>query len=174
MNKKKIFIAILAVIIGIITGLGFYETNKDKSTGEVIESVINDVQDVIEENESSTEIPELTEDDEQALEEQIVEDESFELQGDIAYEGDAKTWNLTTGDTPQLTYISQIYIRWKNYPYTSVGNSSQTIGSSGCGVASAAMIIDSIVGNVDVKELADTFVANGYRSANNRNLLECI
>lgn len=29
------------------------------------------------------------------------------------------------------------------------------------------MVIDAIVGQVDVKELSDAFVKNGYRSANN-------
>lgn len=47
------------------------------------------------------------------------------------------------------------------------GNKNQTIGSSGCGVASAAMVIDAIVGQIDIKELSDTFVRCGYRSANN-------
>lgn len=116
----------------------------------------------------SAEIPNLTVQDEENLEEQEVEDEGFELQGEIAYEGGkSQSWNLQTTGEPKLTYVSQIDNRWKNYPYTVTNNKSQTIGKSGCGVATAAMIIDSIVGNVSVTELADVFVKHGYRSPNN-------
>ena len=169
-NKEKIYSYILVVLTVVILLGGVYF--KYKQTGEIdtnkLEEAVTIISDEIKTiNQSSTEIPELTENDEQTLEVQEVEDESFELQGDIAYEGDAKHWRLSTDDNPQLTYISQIDSRWKNYPYTSTGNSSQTIGSSGCGVASAAMIIDSIKGYVDIRTLADVFVENGYRSANN-------
>ena len=169
-NKEKIIGGILVFMsVGILLFECYLKYNK---TGKIdtnkLEQAITIISDEIEVlNQSSTEIPELTETDEQTLEVQEVEDESFELQGDIAYEGDAKHWKLSTDDNPQLTYISQIDSRWKNYPYTSTNNSSQTIGSSGCGVASAAMIIDSIKGYVDIRTLADTFVENGYRSANN-------
>jgi hypothetical protein len=169
-NKEKIYSYILVLLTVFILFLSVYfnykqtgqiDTNKLEEAVQIISDEIKVI------NQSSTEIPELTENDEQTLEVQEVEDESFELQGDIAYEGDAKHWNLHTDDNPQLTYISQIDSRWRYYPYTSTGNSSQTIGSSGCGVASAAMIIDSIKGYVDIRTLADVFVENGYRSANN-------
>ena len=116
----------------------------------------------------SVELPKLTVQDEENLEEQEVEDEGFELQGEIAYEGGkSQSWNLNASGEPKLTYISQIDERWRNYPYTVTNNKNQTIGKSGCGVATAAMIIDSIVGNVSVTELADVFVKYGYRSPNN-------
>lgn len=169
-DKEKIFSYILVLLTVFILFLSVYFNYKQ--TGQVdtnkLEEAVQIISDEIKVlNMSSTEIPKLTENDEQTLEVQEVEDESFELQGDIAYEGDAKHWNLHTDDNPQLTYISQIDSRWRYYPYTSTGNSSQTIGSSGCGVASAAMIIDSIKGYIDIRTLADTFVANGYRSPNN-------
>ena len=169
-NKEKIFSYILVLLTVFILFLSVYinykqtgqiDTNKLEEAVQIISDEIKVI------NMSSTEIPELTENDEQTLEVQEVEDESFELQGDIAYEGDAKHWNISTDDNPQLTYISQIDSRWRYYPYTSTGDSSQTIGSSGCGVASACMIIDSIKGYIDIRTLADTFVANGYRSPNN-------
>lgn len=171
MDKKKvagIIIAILSVLILVFETYVHY-----KDTGEIdqnkIGEALNIIQDEIKEiNQSSTEIPGLKEADEQNLEVQEVEDESFELQGEIAYEGGrSENWNLEAKGQPQLTYISQIDSRWRYYPYTSTGNTSQTIGSSGCGVASATMIIDSIVGNVSVTDVADTFVKYGYRSANN-------
>lgn len=165
MNKK--ILVVLACILGMLAVLSHIYL-PDHEINNTIAEVQNIVENEIEkdDNLSTTEIPERTIEDEENLENQEVESEAFELQGEIAYNGDAKTWSISTGNTPQLTYISQIDSRWRYYPYTSIGDSSQTIGSSGCGVASAAMIIDSIVGNVSVTELADTFVANGYRSAN--------
>ena len=118
--------------------------------------------------ENKIEAQDITIKDEESLEEQEVEDEGFELQGEIAYEGGkAQSWNLQTTGEPKLTYVSQIDNRWKNYPYTVTNNKSQTIVKSGCGIATAAMVIDSIVGNVSVTELADVFVKYGYRSPNN-------
>ena len=168
MSKRKMIItAIVTIILAIVSAIwGVNYSERDvKKISDSVETVVNTVDNIVD-NQSTTEIPEGTIQEEENLEIQEVENESFELQGDIAYEGDAKTWSISTGNTPQLTYISQIDSRWRYYPYSSTGNSSQTIGSSGCGVASAAMIIDSIVGNVSVTELADTFVKNGYRSAN--------
>ena len=170
--KKKgrlriVFVIIIAFLLIFITNQSLRKKRDiDKSK---VEEKINIIQDEKREiNESSTEIPQMTEVDEQNLEFQEVEDENFELQGEIAYEGDkSENWNLEAKGQPQLTYISQIDSRWRYYPYTSTGKTTQTIGSSGCGVASAAMIIDSIVGNVSVTDLADTFVKYGYRSANN-------
>ena len=167
-NKRKMIItAIVTIVLAIVSAIwGVNYSERDVSEiANSVETVVNTVDNIID-NQSTTEIPEGTEQEEKQLEVQEVESESFELQGDIAYEGDAKTWSISTGNTPQLTYISQIDSRWRYYPYTSIGNSSQTIGSSGCGVTSATMIIDSIVGNVSITELADCFVANGYRSAN--------
>ena len=168
MSKRKMIITAIVTIILAVSSAIFgvnYSERDVKEISDSVETVVNAVDNIVD-NQSTTEIPEGTIKEEENLEIQEVENESFELQGDIAYEGDAKTWSISTGNTPQLTYISQIDSRWRYYPYSLTGNSSQTIGSSGCGVASAAMIIDSIVGNVSVTELADTFVKNGYRSAN--------
>ena len=168
MNKKiLVVLACILAMLAVLCHLYIPESEINNTIAEVQEVVQEEIkQEIAEENQSTTEIPEQTIDDEENIETQEVESEAFELQGQIAYEGDAKTWSISTGNTPQLTYISQIDSRWRYHSYTSIGDSSQTIGSSGCGVASAAMIIDSIVGNVSVTELADTFVANGYRSAN--------
>lgn len=157
-NIKKIIILIIigAFIISII--------NLNKQERDFPNNVIENQ---IEVN-ISAELPKLTVQDEESLEEQEVEDEGFELQGEIAYEGGkSQRWSLNVSGEPKLTYISQIDSRWKNYPYTVTNNKNQTIGRSGCEVATAAMIIDSIVGNVSVTELADMFVKYGYRSPNN-------
>lgn len=168
-NKRKMIItAIVTIVLAIVSaiwGVNYSERDVAEISNSV-ETVVNTVDNIVD-NQSTTEIPEGTEQEEKQLEVQEVENESFELQGEIAYDGDkTNSWNLNIGSTPQLTYISQIDSRWRYYPYTATNNSGQTIGSSGCGVASATMIIDSIVGNVSITELADAFVANGYRSAN--------
>lgn len=160
-NIKKIIILILLITIGafIISII-----NLNKKERNLQNNVIENQTEV----NISAELPKLTVQDEENLEEQEVEDEGFELQGEIAYEGGkSQRWNLNVSGEPKLTYISQIDNRWKNYPYTVTNNKNQTIGRSGCGVATAAMIIDSIVGNVSVTELADVFVKYGYRSPNN-------
>lgn len=170
--KKEQILGIILVILSVFI-LIFETYLRYKQTGEIDENKIGEALNIIQNeikdlNQSSTEIPQMTETDEQNLEVQEVEDESFELQGEIAYEGGkAESWGLEAKGQPQLTYISQIDSRWRYYPYTSTNNKNQTIGSSGCGVASATMIIDSIVGNVSVTDVADTFVKYGYRSANN-------
>lgn len=188
-DRKRIILIIATIIVGIFSGYKFYEQNQDKTENEIVNSAVEEVKEdieeikaienadyfdekydeiTVEENQSTTEIPELSEDDEKALEEQEVEDEAFELQGNIAYEGDrAKSWNVELGDYVGLTYYSQIDSRWKNIPYTSIGDSSQTIGSSACGPTSAAMIVSSIKGTITPVTMSELFVENGYRSANN-------
>lgn len=119
-------------------------------------------------NEIITEVQEITEKDEHELENQetSIENEGFEEQGLIAYEGSEKTPNVELGKYTGLTYYSQIDNRWKNYLYTSVENQTQTIGRSGCGPTAGAMIVSSIKGSINPKEMADLYVKYGYRSAN--------
>ena len=100
------------------------EITKDILTYEMSEEEIGNL--------ATTEIIEQTEEQEIA-QEQEVEDEAFELQGEIAYEGDrATTWDVELGDYKGLTYYSQIDGRWSSKMYSSINNTSQTIGSSGC------------------------------------------
>ena len=117
-------------------------------------------------NKSSTEIPILTEEDEQTVEVQETEAEGFEEQGIIAYNGAEKTPNVQLGEYSGLTYYSQIDNRWKNKIYSSVGNTAQTIGTSGCGPAATAMVVSSIKGNITPDQMADLYMKYGYRSAN--------
>ena len=174
-GKKKILIILIAVFIGTLTGLGFYNANKDNSTEEIVSSAVNEIKDYItthnmtqEEIEElpSTEIIEQTEEQENA-QEQEVESEEFELQGEIAYNGTTEYSNISLGDYTGLTYYNQTDSRWKNHVYSSVGDSSQTIGTSGCGPTSAAMVVTAIKGTITPPEMGDLFVQYGYRSANN-------
>ena len=66
-----------------------------------------------------------------------------------------------------ISYYSQRDPRWANKLYTSTGNKSQTMKSSACGPTSAAMIVSSSKGTILPTTMAQLFVDNGYRTANN-------
>ncbi len=162
---RNITLIIVSILVGLLGGFGFYNANKNKSNDEIIDSAVNEVLDYID-NKSSTEIPSLTETDEQSLEVQETESEGFEEQGIVAYNGAEKTPNVNVGEYAGLTYYSQLDNRWRYNMYSSVGNSSQTIGTSGCGPTSAAMVVSSIKGNITPDTMANLYTQYGYRSAN--------
>lgn len=144
-NKKKIIIAIVTILLGIAAGIfGINYTDEDvNKIADGIETVTN----IIENNASTVEIPELTENEEQTLEVQNeTEIEGLKEQGELSYNGDYISENVTLGDYAGLTYYSQVDSRWKNHLYTSVADKSQTIGTSGCGPTSASMVVSSIRG----------------------------
>ena len=164
-NKKLIISAVVTILLalaGVFFGIEYTQDDVDKIS-EGVETVVS----IIEENQSTKEIPEAYVEDEQALEEQEVEDEGFELQGEIAYNGSSELPSVSLGQYTGLTYYSQIDSRWKNKLYTSTGNSSQTMGSSACGPTCSAMVVSSIKGTILPTEMADLYVKHGYRSANN-------
>jgi hypothetical protein len=165
-SKTKTISLIVAILVSVSILLNVYlEYNE---TGQVdtnkISEAINTVVDEI--NKSSTEIPNLTETDEQSLEVQETESEGFEEQGIIAYEGSEKTPSVEIGEYVGLTYYSQLDSRWSSKMYSSIENKSQTIGSSGCGPTSAAMVVSSIKGNITPDKMAELYTKYGYRSAN--------
>ena len=174
--KDKKFLTILSVIMMCIILFTVFAFSDDKDLQkEVVEQITNTVTDMATYEMSEQEIQELptteiieqTEEQEKA-QEQEVEDEGFELQGEIAYEGDrATTWDVELGDYKGLTYYSQIDSRWSGKMYSSVGDASQTIGSSGCGPTSASMVVTAIKGTITPPEMGDLYVKYGYRSANN-------
>jgi len=176
-KKRNIVLIVIAIFIGILSGFGFYNANEDNSTEEIVSSAVNEIKDYIttynmsqEEIEElpSTEIVEQTETQEQEVSaEQEVESEDFELQGEIAYEGSSEYPNISLGNYTGLTYYNQTDSRWRNHQYSSVGDSSQTIGTSGCGPTSAAMVVTAIKGTITPPEMGDLFVQYGYRSASN-------
>lgn len=174
--KKKILIGLtcaLAIIISLCT-IFLPQNSEVTNSLKTIQNVVNNEIATYEMTEKeveelpTTEIVEQTEEDEASIEEQEVEDEAFEIQGEIAYEGDrARSWNVELGDYKGLTYYSQIDNRWKNNLYTSTGNSSQTIGSSGCGPTSAAMVVTACKGAITPDTMSNLWVKYGYRSPNN-------
>ena len=165
--KKKILIIVSCILAVIICLCGIFIPDKPeiKESMQIIQKTVNNEIATYEMTEKevdelpTTEIVEQTEDDEKNIEEQEIEDEAFELQGEIAYEGDrARSWNVTLGDYKGLTYYSQIDSRWKNQMYSSVGDASQTVGSSGCGPTSAAMVVTACCGAITPDTMADLFV----------------
>lgn len=164
-KQRNITLIIISILIGLLGGFGFYETNKDKSNEEIVNNAIEEVKNYVE-NASTTEIPNLNETDEQSVEVQETESEGFEEQGQVAYEGSEKTPNVQVGEYAGLTYYSQIDSRWSNKMYSSVGDRSQTIGTSGCGPTSSAMVVSSIKGTITPDVMAGLYTQYGYRSAN--------
>jgi len=165
MKNKKVLISAIVTVILAIAGAIFgitYTDNDVKEISEGIEAVVNIV-----DNQSTTEIPEQTKEDEESLEYQETEKEGFELQGEIAYNGAANLPKVKVGDYAGLTYYSQIDSRWKNKLYTSTGNKTQTMGSSACGPTCAAMAVSSIKGTILPTTMADLYVKYGFRSASN-------
>lgn len=176
-HKKFIIIGgiILVFIITLIISQSYIKNIKLNNEIENIieEKNLTKEKNVIDKNiidekvsKSTTELPILTEEDEQTIEVQETEAEGFEEQGIIAYNGAEKTPNIQLGEYAGLTYYSQLDNRWRHKIYSSVGNTSQTIGTSGCGPASAAMIVSSIKGNITPDQMADLYTRYGYRSPN--------
>lgn len=168
-NKYKI----LAIIVVILCCLGLYFgfSGQEETTEVVAEENTIQTYEMSEEDIAelpTTEITEQTEEDEQEVSaEQEVESEEFESQGEIAYNGTTEYPNISLGDYAGLTYYNQTDSRWRYHQYSSVGDSSQTIGTSGCGPTSAAMVVTAIKGTITPPEMGDLFVQYGYRSANN-------
>ena len=162
MNNKKFYSILAVVVMLILISIAFIFADDKELQKELIEKTTDIVTDMAIREMSEEEIKELpsTEIVEQTEEqEKEVEDEAFELQGEIAYEGDkANTWNVELGDYKGLTYYSQIDQRWSGKMYSSVGNSTQTIGSSGCGSTSAAMIVTACKGAITPDTMSDLFV----------------
>lgn len=186
-NKRKILIIISCIIavIGTLTAI-FYPGAEINNTVGQVQNIVQDEIKAIDENIITEDITENEEvsssekttekatfEDEENLETEAVEKveiEGFKLENEeaISYDGEkAKNWNVEIGDYKGLTYYSQIDNRWKNNLYTSTNNKSQTIGSSGCGPTTAAMVVSSIKGTITPPQMASLFVQNGYRSANN-------
>lgn len=176
--KDKKFLTIVSVImmcIVLFTVFAFSD-NKDLQK-EVVEQITDTVTDIAtyemskEEIESlpSTEIKEQTEEQEKEVAETqaTTETEGFEEQGEIAYNGTSEYPNISLGEYKGLTYYSQIDSRWSSHSYTSCGNYSQTIGTSGCGPTCASMVVTATKGTITPPEMGDLFVKYGYRSSNN-------
>ena len=193
MSKNKI----VAIVCGILTVLclllGVYVNYKDTGKVDVnkIEEAVNVVTNTLKEvtiteeakeiildtknatldgeNISTEEIIESTEAEEtEIIDEGAIEPDAQKDQENISYDGDITGNGLNLlGAYQGPTYYSQADSRWASIPYTSIGDSSQTMKSSACGPTSAAMVVSSSKGAILPTAMADLFVSNGYRTANN-------
>lgn len=124
------------------------ENGKDLSTTEIIESTVEEEENVTDEGALETDA--------------VVEQEN------ISYDGTNTGNGLSLlGSYQGLTYYSQADSRWANVMYSSIGDSSQTMKSSACGPTSAAIIVSSSKGTILPTTMASLFVENGYRTSNN-------
>lgn len=154
MNKRKALFLTIIIILALIFGVVIFHSG-DK---ELISNEVN-IEEIITE-----EIPDGSIEGENQLEIEGFEEENPEfISGSSTQSEDFIVGASVNTDI----YYSQIDSRWKNLPYTSTSNKSQTIGSSGCGPTSAAMVVSTIKGVVYPNEMADLYVKNGFRSANN-------
>lgn len=185
--KAKIFCMLLCVIFvfsGCSTVVENVETTKESSSlsevsdvtqkqSEANEVTVSDetkelVSDTIdsldkEEDIATNEVIQSSSEEESNLEvDAVVEQENVSYDGTNTGNG----LNLL-GDYTGLTYYSQADSRWANKLYTSTGNKSQMMKSSACGPTSAAMVVSSSKGAILPTTMAQLFVDNGYRTANN-------
>ncbi len=177
MSIRNFLFILLAFVLGMILGMAIYnENSEEKLPEETKEQIESDDNRITKYNMSEEEIEALptkemvnqTENDEkQVSAEQEVEDEGFILEGELSYNGSTEYPKVKLGNYVGLTYYSQVDSRWKNKLYTSISDKTQTIGKSGCGPTSAAMIVTATKGTITPDEMASLFVKYGYRSANN-------
>lgn len=179
MNKKiaGLITSVIVVILMIVGIIVHYNNTGELDTKKIEETINTAIEGIQTYNMTEEEVKELptttieektTADEKVAGDEQATtETEGFEEQGEIAYNGTSEYPSITLGNYQGLTYYSQIDSRWSSHPYTSAGNSSQTMGSSGCGPTSASMVVTAIKGTILPPDMGDLFVRYGYRSANN-------
>ena len=150
MNKKLLIISIIIILIilGLVFGIIIHNKNKNKeeiptgATTEVIETTL----------------------DEDGLEAEGFQEENTDF---VASNSKIDEDDFIVGaKSTSPVYYSQVNSRWKNHMYSSIGDKSQTIGNSGCGPTSAAMIVSTIKGSILPSKMGDLFVKYGYRTAN--------
>ena len=109
-----------------------------------------------------------TDDTASVSDESNLEPDATVEQENISYDGSSTgSGKSLLGKCSGLTYYAQWDSRWANTLYTSTGNSSQTMKSSGCGPTAAAMLISSSKGAILPTTVASIFVENKFRTANN-------
>ena len=120
------------------------------------------------------------EDDGYYHEDEVAHIKTFQSSAGLAADGvvGLATWRMLLGvDTPkgssggtntkQPVYYLQGDSKWGKILFTSCGNKSQTIASSGCGITSMAMIIATWWDKaITPKQTAAECVAKGYRTKN--------
>ena len=190
MSKNKIIAIIGSVLVAVGILIGVYANYQN--TGEIdtdkIQEAINTVVKEVTITEETKEIVLDTKNDtldgedisttetiqsNEAEENEVVDEGAIEQdakvdQENISYDGDITgNGQALLGAYQGPTYYSQADSRWASIPYTSIGDSSQTMKSSACGPTSASMVVSSSKGAILPTTMANLFVDNGYRTANN-------
>ena len=193
MSKNKIIALICGVLTVTALLLGAYVSYKETGKVDVnkVEEAVNVIKNTVKEvtvteetkeividtknntkdgeDISTNETIESTPEEENAVvDEGAIEQDAQVDQENISYDGDNDgKGQALLGAYQGLTYYSQADSRWASLPYTSIGDSSQTMKSSACGPTSAAMVVSSSKGAILPTTMANLFVDNGYRTASN-------
>lgn len=188
--KKKILILIAFIlsIAGCFYSMYFDNNKMEETIGELQKEVIEEIKKEIiisekteelsiqtkeatnkNEDLSTTEEIKSTEQEEKdVIDESALETDAVVEQENISYDGDNTGKGLSLlGKSQGLTYYSQADSRWANKMYSSIGSKKQTMKTSACGPTSAAMIVSSSKGTILPTTMAQLFIDNGYRTANN-------
>lgn len=155
------------------TGVGSTEpvtvSNEVQQLAEDTKEAVADEQDI-----ATDELAPVPNNESDIVDEGAIEPDAQVEQENISYDGTNIGNGLSLlGKCAGLTYYSQADSRWANLPYTSTGNKSQTMKSSACGPTSAAMVVSSSKGAILPTTMAQLFVDNGYRTANNGTAWAC-
>ena len=121
---------------------------EDLSTDEIIKSDIQEETEIVDEG--------------------VLEADGTVEQENISYDGtNTGKGALLLAGPPTLTYYSQADSRWGAIPYTSIGDKTQTIKTSGCGPTSAAMVVTASKGIITPPAMKQLFEDNRFRTAHN-------
>jgi uncharacterized protein YgiM (DUF1202 family) len=154
-----------------------YDDSEPVTVSDEVKQLVDDTISDIDNGEdiATNEIIESSQEEEaNVVDESLVESDAVVEQENVAYEGTNSGKGLDLLGTYQgLTYYSQRDSRWANVMYSSTNNKSQTMSSSACGPTSAAMVVSSSKGAILPTTMAQLFVDNGYRTANNGTAWAC-
>lgn len=176
-NKRIIMLVVIEFFIIVISiAIMFYLIRKDSTTYLIKKGNMSNILSSNEELKNIT-IYQMTQEEMENLASKEITDQSEEEIKNVSEEQNVEDIyieqktvksvpDVSLGNYVGLTYYSQIDSRWRNYPYTSTGNSGQTIGTSGCGPTVGAMVVTATKGTITPPEMGDLFVMYGYRSAN--------
>lgn len=144
-------------------------SNEVQQLAEDTKEAVADEQDI-----ATDELAPIPDNESNIVDEGAIEPDAQVEQENISYDGTNTGNGLSLlGKCTGLTYYSQADSRWANLLYTSTGNKSQTMKSSACGPTSAAMVVSSSKGVILPTTMAQLFVDNGYRTANNGTAWAC-
>ena len=100
---------------------------------------------------------------------------AFQVKNKLSVNGiiESKTWSILLKEPivkpskGAVPYLSQKDPRWATKMYSSHGDKSQTIASSGCGPTSMAMVISALAKQVTPIETCKFAIDNNFRSKEN-------